>query len=152
MTPLNYIILETAGVPVRYGIGYQTKYCRVIKYGPFGTEQQAISCLERIKKDYREKLTVTGSLPELEAKQKLCLEFWRWQYRREHYSNFTILLFDLIAKADSFNTYRLSLAFPSEVAIHKEWMDAPTENSIYAVYNIDWQTGHPINGVAAYGN
>lgn len=151
MTPLDYVILEY-DAPGTYSIGYRTKYCRVVKYGPFETEEKAIRCLERIKKEYREKMAAADTIPDGELKRKLCLELWKWQYHREHHSNFTILLFDLITKADCFNSYRLSLAFPNEVAIYKEWMEAPTHNCIFARYNIDWQSGQPIYGVATNGN
>jgi hypothetical protein len=49
---------------------------------------------------------------------------------------FTVLVYRLIAKADSVNLARLELAFPDEVEMRQAWYNAPDEKAFFAQYGV----------------
>lgn len=54
--------------------------------------------------------------------KRIGFEFYLWQYAPG--TNFTCMLFDLIAKADGFNKERLRAGFPTHVQIFEAWQRA----------------------------
>ena len=53
-----------------------------------------------------------------------------------HQDHFTAGLFRLIAKADMTNRARLSLSYPTHVALYEEWMLADPAQVFYDKYHV----------------
>ena len=62
-------------------------------------------------------------------------ELWYWQYGNEP-TNFTTLLYKLIAKADMGNKARLAAAFPMEFEAFQEWTEALDAIEFFKSYGI----------------
>ncbi len=58
-------------------------------------------------------------------------------------TNFTAMLFDLIAKADANNKAKLSRAFPVEVATYVEWYNSESPKKFFQRYQIINEQGEP---------
>lgn len=60
-------------------------------------------------------------------------------------TNFTAMLFDLIAKADTNNKAKLGRAFPVEVAAYLEWHNSESPKKFFQRYKIINEQGEPKN-------
>lgn len=56
-------------------------------------------------------------------------------------SFYSALLFRMMMKADPFHLIRLSMGYPIEVGIYKEWRDTPNEADFWRKYNIPTKGG-----------
>lgn len=51
-------------------------------------------------------------------------------------TNFTTMLYELIAKADFHNKVLLSMGFPVHVAVYSAWQQAPTQSAFFEQFKI----------------
>lgn len=63
------------------------------------------------------------------TRKQAIFELYIWL--RDGRNNFHGLLYTLIAKADSGNLHRLSLGFPIEVNVFKEWRASETSEEFF---------------------
>lgn len=82
-----------------------------------------------MKDDGLTKDLIVKKAPHILAVERL---YW-WQHGG---TNFTSLLYDLIAKADNENKERIRLAFPHEVKAYLEWFNMPSAEDFYKKYNL----------------
>ena len=68
--------------------------------------------------------------------KKAAVELWRWQLHGAENSCFSAQLFRLIHKADPCNLERISMGFPEEVAVYREWFESQTPELFYARYGL----------------
>lgn len=69
-----------------------------------------------------------------DRKKKLVHELRNWQCGGA--TNFTCQLFGLMAKADPYNLLRLTLGFPEEAEVYKEWFHSQNEDDFYEQYGV----------------
>lgn len=62
-------------------------------------------------------------------------ELYFWQYSSDP-SWFTAKLFDLIAKADPLNRFKLAEVFPAEVKAWMMWQESPNEEEFFRSHGI----------------
>lgn len=65
----------------------------------------------------------------------LAFEIKNWQ--RGGATNFTVQLFGLMSKADFLNFKALSMGFPTEAMIYKEWLESESEDAFFEKYGVN---------------
>lgn len=69
-----------------------------------------------------------------DLKQTARQALYDWQYRDQ--SSFYSRLYDLIAKADTINKFRLEMGFPEFVQVYDEWFNFPTSQHYFLKYGV----------------